>query len=180
VTGVALSRSRSSGPALGRDGRIACVAGCIVAGAGSHAAVSLAALLDSLFEQVLWVGAAPPPGAPGRGVPAAEGPACALRDLAGAFEAADREGVLVVSAALRAATPALLLALFAWPQAEAVVPRTPRGAWPFCALYRRAAALPAVQRSLAAGRREPQALLAALETTYLEGPDLAAVAPELG
>ncbi len=172
-----MSRSPSTVPPAVRDGRIASVAGCVLGGERSGAAAQLATLLDGLFDQVLWVGAAPPPGAPGRRVPAAEGPASALADLVGALRATDCEGALVVSAELRAVTPALLLSLFAWPEAAAVVPRCADRTWPLCALYRRQAVLPLAEASLAEGALDLTQLLARLETSYLEEADLAAVAP---
>ncbi len=160
------------------NGRIASVAGCVVVGGErSGSAAQLAALLDGLFDQVLWVGAAPPPGAPGRRAPSAEGPASALADLVGAFQATDREGILVVSGELQAVTPALLLALFAWPEAAAVVPRCGDRTWPLCALYRRQAVLPVARARLTAGALDLTELLAQLETSYLEESDLIAVAP---
>jgi molybdopterin-guanine dinucleotide biosynthesis protein A len=165
-------------PRSQREGRIAAVTGCIAGAERGTRAVRLATLLDSLFAEVLWVGTEPAPGAPGRAVPAADGPASPLRDLVGALQAAETDSVLVVSGALDRVTPSLLLALFAWPEAEAVVPRTPRGPWPLCALYRREAALPAARQSLAAGALDPEPVLAGIETSYLEGADLAAVAPE--
>ena len=109
------------------DGRIASVCGAVLLPAGGASAASgvlrIASLLDSFFAEVLLVGGTAPPGAPGRGVPAAEGPRCPLTGLVGALEAATADGVLLVGCGVSAVTPALLLALVAWPEAPVVAPR---------------------------------------------------------
>jgi molybdopterin-guanine dinucleotide biosynthesis protein A len=142
------------------------------------AATRVPRLLASLFDEVLLVGASPPPDAPGRLVPDVEGPRCALRGLVSALGASDAPRVLVVAADLPLLTADLVLALVAWPAAAAVVPRSADGAHPLCALYARDAVLPLARANLASGRLALSALLAAVETAWLEGPDLALVDPE--
>ena len=142
---------------------------------GVAGATRAARLLAALFDDVLLVGGSPPPGAPGRRVPDPEGPRCALRGLVGALAAAEAPRVLVVATDRPFVTPDLLLALVAWPEADAVVPRTPDGAHPLCALYAREAVLPVARANLAAGRLALHALLDSVATAWLSGPDLALV-----
>jgi molybdopterin-guanine dinucleotide biosynthesis protein A len=146
--------------------------------AGEPAAVRLASLLSSLFDDVLLVGGDPPAGAPGRRVPDVEGPRCALRGVATALAGAREERVLVLATDLMAMTPDLLLALVAYPDADAVVPRAGGIAQPLCAIYRRAPALAAARRSLAGGRLALMSVLDQLAPRWLEGDDLAAVDPD--
>jgi molybdopterin-guanine dinucleotide biosynthesis protein A len=86
--------------------------------------------------------------------------------------------VLVVATDLPLLTPDLLLALVAWPEADAVVPRTAEGSHPVCALYRVEVVLPVARARLAAGRLALHGLLDAVATSYLEAEDLARVDPE--
>jgi molybdopterin-guanine dinucleotide biosynthesis protein A len=144
---------------------------------GEPAAVRLARLLAGLFDDVLLVGGDPPAAAPGRRVPDREGPRCALRGLASALAAAREERVLVLATDLMAMTPDLLLALVAYPVADAVVPRAGGVAQPLCALYRREPALAAARRSLERGRLALMSVLDPLAPRWLEGDDLAAVDP---
>ncbi len=137
-----------------------------------------AALLGSLFEEVLLVGEAAAPGVPGRPVPAAHGPRGALADLVGALEASGTESVLAVGSELPRPSPALLLALVAWPEADVVAPRPAAGPQPRCALYRREAVLPVARARLAAGARDLAELLGSVGTAYLEAADLAELDPE--
>jgi molybdopterin-guanine dinucleotide biosynthesis protein A len=148
-----------------------------VAVGGVPLALRLARLLDDLFEDVLLVGGAPPPDAPGRPVPDVEGPRCALRGLVAALEAARAPRVLVLATDLVGLTPDLLLALLALPEADAVVPETRGGLEPLCALYRRDTVLPVARESLAAGRLAVRELFDAIELRRLSGADLAAVDP---
>lgn len=145
---------------------------------GIPGATRVARLLASLFEEVLLVGGSPPPDAPGRFVPDAEGPRCALRGLVSALAAADAPRVLVAATDLPLLTADLVLALVAWPEADAVVPRSADGAHPLCALYARERVLEVARANLAADRLALHHVLAAVETRWLEGPDLAAVDPE--
>jgi molybdopterin-guanine dinucleotide biosynthesis protein A len=145
---------------------------------GVAGATRIARLLASLFEDVLLVGGSPPPDAPGRRVPDPEGPRCALRGLVGALAAAEAPRVLVVATDFPLLGEELLLALVAWPEAPAVVPRTPDGAHPLCALYAREAVLPVARAHLAAGRLALHELLDSVPTAWLAGPDLALVDPD--
>jgi molybdopterin-guanine dinucleotide biosynthesis protein A len=176
----------------GEEGRFATVAGALLLGGASSrmgrdkarlevggvaAATRLARILDDLFEEVLLVGGEPPLEAPGRRVADPGGPRCALRGVVGALSAARAERVLVVATDLLELTPEVLLALLAFPEADAVVPRSAGGAQPLCALYRRRAALTVATRRLAAGQLAVQGLFDELDVAFLEGPDLAAVDP---
>ena len=145
---------------------------------GVAAAVRTARLLGDLFEEVLLVGGEPPPEARGRRVADLEGPTCALRGLASALDAAGAERVLVLATDLPLVTADLLLALVAWPEADAVVPRTGDRYHPLCALYRRDPVRPVAQSRLAAGELRLRDLLAALDTSYLDERELARVDPE--
>jgi molybdopterin-guanine dinucleotide biosynthesis protein A len=147
---------------------------------GAAAATHLARLLARLFADVLLVGGAPPAEAPGRRVPDAPGPPCALRGLSTALAAAREPRVLVLATDLMAMTPDLLLGLVAFPEADAVVPRAGGFAQPLCALYRREPALAAARACLAEGRLALAALLDRLEPRWLEGEDLASLDPEGG
>jgi molybdopterin-guanine dinucleotide biosynthesis protein A len=175
------------------DGRIGNVAGAVLAGGASSrmgrdkahlevggvaGATRAARLLESLFEEVLLVGGNPPADAPGRRVPDGAGPACALRGLVAALAAAAAPRVLVVATDLPRLGEDLPLALVAWPEADAVVPRTSRGPQPLCALYARDAVLPVARARLASGELALHGLLAALRTAYLEPADLARLDPQ--
>lgn len=146
--------------------------------AGVPAATRAASLAARLFEEVLLVGGDPPPDAPGRRVPDPEGPACALRGLVAALAAASAPRALVIATDMPLLTPDLLLALVAAPEADALVPRTPDGSHPLCALYRRDPVLAVARARLAQGALALHGLLAAVETRHLEGPDLSAVDPD--
>lgn len=145
---------------------------------GVAAAARVAATLDALFEEVLLVGGSPPAGAPGRHVPDVDGPRSALRGLVAALEAASGESVLVVACDLPLVTPELLLALVAWPEADAVVPRRDGRAHPLCALYRRESVLAAARGRLGEGSLALRDLLASVETSWLEDADLTQVDPD--
>ncbi len=93
-----------------------------------------------------------------------------LRDIGSALAAATAERVLVVAAGAEEASPDLLLALVAWPEAEAVVPRARGAAEPSCALYRRETALRALREHIGSGRGDVRAWLETLDTAYVD-PD---------
>jgi molybdopterin-guanine dinucleotide biosynthesis protein A len=174
------------------SGRFGNVAGAVLTGGASErmgsdkarlaidgvaSATRVARCLASICEEVVLVGGDPPPDAPGRRAPDADGPRCALRGLVSALEAVRAERVLVVATDLPFVTPDLLLALVAWPEADAVVPRSADGAHPLCALYRRDSTLAVARRNLAGQRLALSALLDAVETRYFGGDDLRAVDP---
>ena len=174
------------------EARIGNVAGAVLLGGASsrmgrdkaHLAVGgvpgatrAARLLATLFEEVLLVGGSPPEDAPGRRVSDGDGPACALRGLVAALAAASAPRVLVVATDLPLLTPDLLLALVAWPEADAVVPQTSHGPQPLCALYARDAVLPAARARLASGELALHGLLAAVATSQLGPADLARLDP---
>jgi molybdopterin-guanine dinucleotide biosynthesis protein A len=145
---------------------------------GLPTASRLSRLLADLFEEVLIVGGNPPAAACGRRVADPEGPQCPLRGIAGALAAASCERVLVVATDLPLVTADLLLALVAWPEADAVVPRTARGPHPLCALYRREPVLEVARARLFDGRLALRGLLEAIDTVTLEEADLALVDPD--
>jgi len=145
---------------------------------GVPLATRLARLLTPLFGELLLVGGRAPAGTPGRRVSDPEGTACALRGMVGALEAARAEQVLVVAVDLPALSADLLLALTAFPAADAVVPRAPDGRLqPLCALYRREPVLAVARGNLADQKLRLSALLAALEVRVLEGEELARADP---
>jgi molybdopterin-guanine dinucleotide biosynthesis protein A len=179
--------------AAGRDdGRIATItAALLVGGASSRMgrdkarlelggianATRLALLLDALFEELLLVGGDPPPDAPGRRVPDPDGPVCALRGVVTALQAARAPRVFVVATDLPLLTPDLVLALVAWPEADAVVPLDAAGIHPLCAVYRRDALLPPARKGLAAGRLDLRGPLDAVATSYFGPDELARIDP---
>jgi molybdopterin-guanine dinucleotide biosynthesis protein A len=186
------ARSEGAEPRL-TEGRIASVSAALLVGGasrrmgrdkarlpwrGTALATHVARLLAEHFEDVMLVGGSPPPDAPGRRVPDAEGPPCALRGLVAALEAARAPRVLVVAADLPLLGAELLLALLAWPEADVVLPRSARGLEPLCALWERAAAGPVARRHLEDGRLALHELVSALRPSFLEGPDLRAVDPD--
>jgi molybdopterin-guanine dinucleotide biosynthesis protein A len=146
--------------------------------AGVAAATRMAGRLARIFEEVLLVGGAPPDDAPGRRIPDPPGPACALRGVLGALEAARGERVLVLATDLPLVSDALLLALVAWPAADAVVPRARDGRHALCALLSRERLRPVVKRRLAAGELSLHGLFGEVGTAWLEGEDLARLDPD--
>jgi molybdopterin-guanine dinucleotide biosynthesis protein A len=177
----------------GRDeGRIATIAAALLVGgassrmgrdksrlevAGVANATRLGRLLGGLFEELLIVGGDPPAEAPGRRVADPEGPVCALRGLVAALEAARAPRVLVVATDLPLLTADLVLALVAWPEADAVVPLDARGLHPLCAIYRRETLLPPAREHLEAGRLQLRGPLDAVATSYFGPDELARVDP---
>ena len=145
--------------------------------AGVPAATRMARRLARLFEEVLLVGGDPPPDTPGRRVPDPPGPACALRGVVGALSAARGERVLVLATDLPLVSDALLLALVAWPEADAVAPRAADG-HALCALLSRERVRPVAERRLAAGQLALHGLFAEIGTAWLEGEALARLDPD--
>jgi hypothetical protein len=170
--------------------RFASIAAAVLAGDGpqtdpdapatqrAESAVRAARLLAGLFEDVMWVGGAPPRETPARRVDAAEGPG-PLGGLASALCAARTERVLVLGAGASPPSLDLCLALVAWPEADVVAARAARGR-PLLALYRRKPALDRARRLLADGRSDPAELHDALECEILESGDLACLDAEAG
>ena len=105
----------------------------------------------------------------GRRAGEVDGPPGVLRDIGSALAAATAERVLVVTADAEGVSPDLLLALVAWPEAEAVMPRACETTQaPACALYRREGALRAAREQLASGRNDVDAWLETLDTAYVD------------
>jgi molybdopterin-guanine dinucleotide biosynthesis protein A len=101
-----------------------------------------------------------------------------LRGLVTALTVATSERVLVVATDLPFVTPDLLLALIAWPEADAVVPRTPDGVQPLCALFARDSVLDVAREHLARGDLKLSGVLDAVDTRYLDPDALARVDPD--
>lgn len=148
-----------------RGSRIGNVAGAL-RWRGCSQPSATARLLDGLFEEVLLVGGRPAVGVPGRRLPQPDDPEAGLPALAAALAATDAERVLYVSTDGPSLTVDLLLALTAWPEAEAVVAGEAAGdAPPLCAIHRRAVCLDAARARIAEGRRTLQDLFDSVETT---------------
>jgi molybdopterin-guanine dinucleotide biosynthesis protein A len=147
--------------------------------AGQPAATRITSLLAGLFGEVLIAGGDPPESAVGRRVADQGEPQCALRGLVTALTAATRERVLVVATDLPLVTADLLLALVAWPEADAVVPSVNGRLQPLCALYRREPVLAVARSRLAAGGDlAVRGLLEEIDTVTLEAADVAQVDPD--
>jgi molybdopterin-guanine dinucleotide biosynthesis protein A len=148
---------------------------------GRPAAERIVTLLVGLVSEVLIVGGSPPDAAHAAGarlVGDVEGPQCSLRGLVSALAAAHSDFVLVVATDLPFMTPDLLLALVAWPEADAVVPRDANGRHALCALYRRKSVLTVARERLERGELALGGLLEAIETAYVAGEALARIDPE--
>jgi len=160
------------------SGRIATVAGAVIAkpGGDDREAARAARLLATLFQEVVWVGAEPPAGAPCRRADRVAGPAGDLCDLASALAAAAAERVLVVYAGCARVTPDLLLALVAWPEADVVAPEFLADAPPPIALYRREPALRVLRTQLEDGRSGARAVFDALDSRVVDADALPDVA----
>ena len=113
---------------------------------GVASATRTSRLLATLFEDVMLVGGQAPTDAVGRRIEDAPGPRSALRGLVAALEASHAERVLIVATDLPLLTPALLLALVAWPVADVVLPRRGAHMEPLCALWSRERAATTVWR----------------------------------
>lgn len=175
------------------EARLACISAALLTGgsgtrlgrdktrvllAGVPAATLLGRRLGRIFEEVLLVGGAPPDDTPGRRVPDPPGSACALRGVLGALQAAQGERVLVLATDLPLISDALLLALVAWPEADAVAPRIREGSHALCALLSRERVLPVAERRFAAGDLALHGLFGEVGTVWLEGETLARLDPE--
>ena len=172
-----------------REGRIANVAAALVLEAGpgrgpagrmarsalSEAVAATARLLASLFEEVLLVGGPFPPEAPGRPVPWNAGPAGPLPALLAALESTGAERLLFLDAEMPRARADLLLALFAWPEADSVVATLEGRLEPLCAIYRVEPVLARARARLAAGELDLGGLLGELDGSILLEGDLAAL-----
>lgn len=162
-----------------RASRLGSVAGALL-WQGCSQPTATARLLDGLFEEVLLVGGLPALGVPGRRLPQPSGPDAGLRALAAALAATEAERVVFAAKDGPWLTVDLLLALTAWPEADAVVLGHTAGgeagdaaydaagdALPLCAIHRRAVCLEATHARIAEGRRTLQDLFESVETTRL-------------
>lgn len=135
---------------------------------GTAALMRLSTLLHELFEDVLLVGGSPGAAVRGRRVADPPGEQSALRGLVAALAAATSEHVFVVATDLPLLTHESVLALIAWPRAQAVVPRTEVGTHPLCAICERASVLEKARANLQAGKLPLRNLLDELQTTYVD------------
>lgn len=140
--------------------------------AGSVWSTRAAQLLDRLFTQVLLVGGEPEPEAPGTRVADGTGPPCALRGMVAALEAAASERVVILATDLPLLEPDLLLALTAWPAADAVVPVDARGDQPLCAIYRRDVCLDVARERLRSEQLSLGSFLDAVDARRVPVADL--------
>jgi molybdopterin-guanine dinucleotide biosynthesis protein A len=144
---------------------------------GVSLAMRTARLLTELFEDALLVGGRPSDATPGRRVADLPGPRCGLRGLASALAAARAERVVVVATDMPHLSAELVLGLTAYPEHDAVVPRTAEGSHPLCAIYRREPVVARARERLERGELALRGLLDAVDTAWLEGADLALVDP---
>jgi molybdopterin-guanine dinucleotide biosynthesis protein A len=86
--------------------------------------------------------------------------------------------VVVVATDLPLVTPDLLLALVAWPEADAVVPSDANGRHPLCAIYRREPVLATARALLSEGRLALQGMLDAVDSVTIGAADLAHIDPD--
>lgn len=164
------------------EGRLANVAAALLVGGSSSRmgrdkaalplggvpmATRLASLLDRYFEELWLVGGDPPADAPGRRIGDVAGPRCALRGVVTALAHASAERVLIVATDLPLLSADLVLALVAWPEADAVLARDDRGPQPLCGVYRREPALRAARERLAGERLALAGWLDALSLAVL-------------
>ena len=163
VTGALLLGGQSS--RMGRDK-------ALLEWRGETFSTRAARLLSDLFAETLLVGGSPEEAAPGRRVSDPPGPACALRGLIGALEAATTPRVLIVATDLPLLHEDLLLALTAWPESDIVVPSDEDGDHPLCAIYRRDVCLPIARAHLESDRLSIRGLLAAVESDRVSIGDL--------
>ncbi len=159
---------------MGRSGGLANVAGAVLCVESSEpgAVARIADLISRICEDVLVVGHLNLPEAAGRPVPATSGTPLGL--LVAALAASDAQRLLVVDAAGRAPSPALLLGLTAWPESDAVLPGSATDA-PMCAIYRRESVLARARERLAVGDHDAKALFEAIDVTAIAGRDLEAI-----
>lgn len=147
---------------------------------GMSAAERTVRLLAGLVVDVSIVGGSPPEAALAAGarlVDDVAGPQCSLRGLVSGLGAARSDRVLVVATDLPLLTPDLLLALVAWPEADAVVPRDANGRHALCALYHREPVLAAARERLERGKLALGGLLDAIDTAYVESEALERLDP---
>lgn len=99
----------------------------------------------------------------------------ALGGIHGALAATNNSWIMVVACDLPFVTRDLFERLkgFADESLDAIVPLQPDGRpQPVCALYRRAACLPEIERLIQAGEHTPRALLTTVRTRYVEFAEL--------
>lgn len=143
--------------------------------AGRSYAGRISGLLSEFFEEVYLVGGNPPPDAVGTFVADGEGPQCPLRGLVAVLEAARAPRVLIVATDMPLVTPELVLALTALPEADIVLPQSPRGLQLLCAIYRRESVLPLAKRRLAKGQLALHEMLECVEVCKLVPDQLAQI-----
>jgi molybdopterin-guanine dinucleotide biosynthesis protein A len=161
-----------AGTAPGTEGRIANVSAIVwVEATGDALAAELEADLGSLFAEVLVVREERhPDGQP-------ESP---VSRLSRALACATADRVLIVGTGAPLLEANAWLALTAWPEHDAVALAPAGEPLPLCAIYRTAAVRDAAGRARSSGVTSLEALLEAVDTARIEGPDLAAISPPEG
>ncbi|MFK7895010.1 MAG: hypothetical protein AB8G23_04190 [Myxococcota bacterium] len=124
--------------------------------------VAVAECFDSLFEQTLLVGGAPPSDWPGDRVADPRGAEGELHSMVSAWEAATAERVLIADAEAAGACADLLLALTAWPERDLVVVTEGGDETALCSLYRTSGCLALAQRLLGEGQASSGAFMEAI------------------
>ena len=107
---------------------------------------------------------------------AGESDATTLGTLAAGLEAAREDRVLVIDPA-REIPEAVWFALCAWPEHPVVTARLDGALQPLCAVYQRDPAAAQARALMASGETRAEALIDVLETSVIEGDD---IAPLLG
>jgi molybdopterin-guanine dinucleotide biosynthesis protein A len=160
-------------PASRTAGRIANVTAAVFVEQGFEGdAAAFASELERLFEEVLVIH---PDAAPEKRTPGSvRGP---LDRLVATLSAATKDRVLVVGSSHGRPPTALVLALTAWPERDAVMPFRNGRPDPLCAIYRRARVLDAAQEAIALGATALEDVLAGLDTGRVDGRDLVAIDP---
>ena len=113
---------------------------------------ALACLLDDLFSETLWVGGDSSLCKLGRHVSMASDSVCTLRGLLAALDAATSERVIVLGSNNVGLSIDLLLALAAWPEADAVVFSGREEGESLCAIYRREVVSSIARKRVGEGR----------------------------
>ncbi len=141
-------------------------------GPAAAGAIRWLRVLDSIVCETALVGRVPDGLREGHRVIDPPGTACALAGLVAAFEASTCERLVVLAGDLSQPSVDLLLALSAWPDADAVVPRHGGQDRPLCAIYRREPVASVAREQLSRGRLAFGALLDRVETVRVSLVDL--------
>jgi hypothetical protein len=124
-----------------------------VSGGASHQldSTGLVQQVASLFSETLLIGGTPGPSSLGRCVEVPAGRGSVLEQTLLALDIATTERVLVLVPRENSTPLDLVMALLAWPEADAVLPADQREDDSLCAIYRRGSALAAARCRVEAG-----------------------------